>query len=160
MDELIQLALHIAQDTWHLQVLWFGGSASPDSMGMISSAYRIIPAVGVSRTCSRRVSLKAVRSVTQQEKTKDMCGCGRQEQALLDVYAAEGWRGSKKEAVRPYSELARAAKQVCAARVTVQGLVNNLVLESACCAHTPLSEGCLTQSMVMVPLQESTSCKA
>ena len=42
--------------------------------------------------------------------------CCRQEQALLDVYAAEGWRGSKKEAVRPHSELARAAAQVHMAR--------------------------------------------
>ena len=87
-----------------------------------------------------------------------MCGCGRQEQALLDVYAAEGWRGAKKDAVRPLSELARAAKQV-GARVRVQGLVSSLVLGAGRWAHTPHAVEYLSRGVVKESLRASTSCK-
>ena len=105
------------------------------------------------------MSLKAARSAAQLEKSEGMGGCGRQEQALLDVYAAEGWRGAKKDAVRPLSELARAAKQVGAARVLVQGLVSSLVLGPGRWAHTPHAVECLTQGVVKESLRASTSCK-
>ena len=39
-------------------------------------------------------------------------GWHRQEEALLDAYAGDGWRGSKREAVRPTAELERASRQV------------------------------------------------
>ena len=37
----------------------------------------------------------------------------RHEQALVEAYAADGWRGASREKVKPVAEIKRAKEQVC-----------------------------------------------
>ena len=65
------------------------------------------------------------------------CARCRQEQHRLSAYEAEGFKGSKREAIKPLAELARAAEQVQPGLRAVLGCAHMHAVHAAYCISCP-----------------------
>lgn len=90
-------------------------------------------------------------------RPRSACTVLRQEQALVDAYAADGWRGAAREKVRPLQEIQRAKDQIRRCREIVRECVRTCEEAGGCrVARASFHSEDVTLPLCLVPCLSGT----